>query len=298
MSSFEPSVPGPKTILKIVGAVFFGIFALSFFFGSYYTVDQGEKAVQTRFGSIVRVADPGLNFKMPWIDNVTKISTRTQTLEWKHDGKTDFRMEAYSHDQQPAQMSVKVIWHVKGDDKSIRELYAQFKDNGGIATAVIEPRSSTAVKTTFGQFTAVSVVQDRNRFNSVAFIAVQDLVNQGADGKQFPVVVDGVQIWDITFSAAYIHAVEERMKAEVEVAKVTQNLERERKEAQIKVVQAEAEAKATKLEGEAKAFSIKIQAEALRENKDIVPLELARKWNGVLPTTMVPGQAVPFINVK
>jgi len=298
MSSFEPSVPGPKTILKIVGAIFFGIFALSFFFGSYYTVDQGEKAVQTRFGSIVRVADPGLNFKMPWIDNVTKISTRTQTLEWKHDGKTDFRMEAYSHDQQPAQMSVKVIWHVKGDDKSIRELYAQFKDNAGIATAVIEPRSSTAVKTTFGQFTAVSVVQDRNRFNSVAFIAVQDLVNQGADGKQFPVVVDGVQVWDITFSAAYIHAVEERMKAEVEVAKVTQNLERERKEAQIKVVQAEAEAKATKLEGEAKAYSIKIQAEALRENKDIVPLELARKWDGKLPITMVPGQAVPFINVK
>ena len=298
MSNFEPSVPGPKTILKIVGGIFFVIFALSFVFGSYYTVDQGEKAVQTRFGSIVRVADPGLNFKMPWIDNVTKISTRTQTIEWKHDGKNDYRMEAYSHDQQPANMSVKVVWHVKGDEKSIRELYAQFKDNDGVAQAVIVPRASTAVKTSFGQFTAVSVVQDRNRFNSVAFQAVQELVAQGADGKQFPVIIDGVQVWDITFSAAYIHAVEERMKAEVEVAKVTQNLERERKEAQIKVVQAEAEAKALKLEGEAKAYAIKIQAEALRENKDIVPLELARKWDGKLPTTMVPGQTVPFIAVK
>ena len=287
-----------KLIAKIVGGIFAGLVVLSFILSGFFTVDQGEKAVQTRFGSIVRIAEPGLNFKMPWVDNVTRISTRTQTLEWSLRKDGDGRMEAYSHDQQPAQMSVKVIWHVKGDEKSVRELYAQFKDDNGVAQAIIVPRAATAVKTTFGQFTAVSVVQDRNRFNAVAVKAVQDLVDQGADGKSFPVVVDGVQIYDITFSAAYIHAVEERMKAEVEVAKVSQNLERERKEAEIKVVQAEAEAKSTKLNGEAKAYSIKVQADALKENKDLVQLKIAEKWNGVLPTQMVPGSAVPFINVK
>lgn len=288
-----------KLIAKIVGGIFAVIVVVSFILSGFFTVDQGEKAVHTRFGSIVRIADPGLNLKIPWIDSVTKISTRTQTLEWRNHGKEgDGRMEAYSHDQQPANMSVKVIWHVKGDDKSVRELYAQFKDDNGVAQAIIVPRAATAVKTTFGQFTAVSVVQDRNRFNAVAVKAVQDLVDQGADGKPFPVVVDGVQIYDISFSAAYIHAVEERMKAEVEVAKVTQNLERERKEAEIRVVQAEAGAKATKLEGEAKAYSIKVQADALKENKDLVQLKLAEKWNGILPTTMLPNSAVPFLNMK
>jgi hypothetical protein len=27
-------------------------------------------------------------------------------------------------------------------------------------------------------------------------------------------------------------------------------------------------------------------------------LVAAEKWNGVLPTTMVPGNSVPFVNVK
>lgn len=298
-SDNETRIPGPKTIIKVVGAVVFGLIALSFILGMYFTVDQGEKAVQTRFGSIVRVADPGFNFKMPWIDSITKISTRTQTLEWHNAGKEgDSRMEAYSHDQQPAQMAVKLIWHVKGDDKSVRELYAQFKDNHGVSQAIIEPRAATAVKTSFGQFTAVSVVQDRNRFNIIAAKAVQDLVDQGADGKPFPVVVDGVQIYDITFSAAYIHAVEERMKAEVEVAKVTQNLERERKEAEIKVVQAEASAKSTKLHGEAEAYAIRVRTEALKDSPRLVELTAVEKWDGKLPVQMVPGSSVPFLHLS
>jgi regulator of protease activity HflC (stomatin/prohibitin superfamily) len=290
----------PKLIAKVVGSAILVIIALSLIFSSFYSVDQGEKAVQTRFGSVVRVADPGLNFKLPWIDDVTRISVRTNWIDFAPPGtdKTDHRMEAYSHDQQPAMMSVKVAYHVKADEASIRQLYSQFRNSSGVAEAVLIPRSAQAIKTTFGQFTAVSVVQNRNKFNELAAKAVEDLVAQGADGKPVPIVIDGVQIYDISFSPAYIHAVEERMKAEVEVAKVTQNLERTRKEAEMEVVQAEASAKAVKLEGEARAYSIKVQADALRENKDLVQLKIAEKWDGKLPTTMVPGSAVPFMSVK
>jgi hypothetical protein len=39
-------------------------------------------------------------------------------------------------------------------------------------------------------------------------------------------------------------------------------------------------------------------AKALGTNPNLVTLVQAERWNGVLPTTMVPGSAVPFVSVK
>ena len=36
----------------------------------------------------------------------------------------------------------------------------------------------------------------------------------------------------------------------------------------------------------------------LGTNPNLVTLVQAERWNGVLPTTMVPGSAVPFVSVK
>src|SRR5260370_10510294 len=113
---------------------------------------------------------------------------------------------------------------------------------------------------------------------------------------------------------------EEGRLAEVGVQKLKENAEREKGQAQITVpqanakanaVRAEAQAKAdaTGLNGEAKASNIKItgeaeaaaieaRAKALGTNPNLVTLVQAERWNGVLPTTMVPGSAVPFVSVK
>ena len=45
------------------------------------------------------------------------------------------------------------------------------------------------------------------------------------------------------------------------------------------------------------AQAIKARAEALQSNPNLVALTAVEKWNGILPTTMVPGSAVPFVNV-
>jgi regulator of protease activity HflC (stomatin/prohibitin superfamily) len=88
------------------------------------------------------------------------------------------------------------------------------------------------------------------------------------------------------------------MLAEVEVQKVQQNAQREKVQAEIAVIQAKAQADAVKLQGDAEAHAINARGRALAQNPALVELVQAEKWNGVLPTTMVPGQTVPFINVK
>ena len=49
-------------------------------------------------------------------------------------------------------------------------------------------------------------------------------------------------------------------------------------------------------EDEADIFTVR--ADALRANADLVQLQAVEKWDGKLPTTMVPSSALPFINVQ
>ena len=283
---------------KLIRRVAAGLLFLVLLKGSFYTVAQGERVVITRFGSIRTVAEPGLHMKLPLIDSATSIEVRTAAMEWKmwridedKPETRDSRMESYSKDQQPAHIGVKITYRLKADTASVSEIYSQYRERMGLESNVLMPRAFEAVKVVFGQFTAMGVIQNRAHFNAQVAETYRSLV---ADA---PAVIEGVQIQDISFSKVYEQAVEARMQAEVAVAKVTQDLERERKLAAIKVVQAEAEAQSVRLSGEAMAASIRARSAALRESPKLVELTLAEKWNGVLPTTMVPGGSVPFLGL-
>ena len=47
-------------------------------FGCFYNVNEHENAVVTQFGDVVRVDEPGLHFKIPWIQKVTKVDITTR----------------------------------------------------------------------------------------------------------------------------------------------------------------------------------------------------------------------------
>jgi len=154
----------------------------------------------------------------------------------------------------------------------------------------------------FGRYTAISAIQDRTKLG----IDINQGLKEGVTG---PVMIDSVQVEDVTFSDAYEQSIEKRMMAEVEIQTKRQNLETERINAEITVTQAkaqadsalakaQAEAEAIRVRGIAEADAIKARGEALRQNAQLIALTQAEKWDGVLPTTMIPGGAVPFLNLK
>jgi len=75
-------------MLLVIFLVIFGIIALTFILGSFFTVNTAQVAVITRFGKFLRVADAGLNWKVPYIDTVTglislRVNQITLTMETK-----------------------------------------------------------------------------------------------------------------------------------------------------------------------------------------------------------------------
>jgi membrane protease subunit HflK len=59
------------------------IFLLILAFGTFFQVETEEVAVITRFGKYMRTAEPGLNVKIPIIENAIKVPVeRQQKLEF------------------------------------------------------------------------------------------------------------------------------------------------------------------------------------------------------------------------
>lgn len=76
-------------ILSLVPIVVLAIFVLSTFLGVFFTVKTAEVAVVVRFGKFLRIAQPGLNWKVPLIDRVAgKVSLRVNQITLTMETKT------------------------------------------------------------------------------------------------------------------------------------------------------------------------------------------------------------------
>lgn len=283
----------PKKVLAIILSVSLALFVVLVLWLSYYSINEGERGVVLRNGRILKVAEPGLGFKIPFMDSVENISVRNEAMLYKD-------MSAYSRDQQPAKMTVSVNFHIMPSE--VARVYAGYQTVENMKTRLIARQIPTQLENVFGQYTAISAVQDRARL----VLDMQTALRKSVEG---PVVIDSVQIENIDFSEAYEKSIEDRMKAEVAIATRHQNLETEKIQAQIAVTQAQAaadskiatakaEAESIRLHGAAEADAIKQRGEALRDNPGLVSLTTAERWDGKLPATMIPGSSVPFINAK
>lgn len=306
----------PKGISAAVVVAFVVLAFLSAIFGTWYTVDQSERAVLTTNGAYTSTSAPGLHFKLPFFQGITHISIQQNATRWNCIDHGNC-LHAYSRDQQPAELMVSVMWHALPD--RMEQIYTQYGgDLEAVMQRLIAPKTSQAVKTVFGQFTAVSAVQERARFNSAVHDAVQHDIDEGA-----PIVIDSVQVENIDYSDAYEQSVEARMLAEVEVQKRTQELAQEQIAAQIVITKAkgeadsnlvratqqaaanlalkEAEAKGIRLTRMANADGIRVENEArlqaIKSDPAIIDYIRVTQWNGALPVTMIPGGTVPMLNL-
>src|ERR1700756_1305866 len=173
--------------------------------GSWYTIDQTERGVLLRNGAVIGTAQPGLGFKLPVMDSVQKVSVKTVTYTWD-------KMNSYSYDQQPADLKISVT--LRASPEKVADLYAKFGRLDTAVNQVVNPVVNQQVKGVFGRYTAVKAIQERGALNS----AIKDAITEPL--KYDPmIVIESVQLENIEFSQTYLHSIEQRMLAEVEVQK-------------------------------------------------------------------------------
>ena len=166
----------PKLIVVII-IIFSGLVLL---FSSFYTVDKDERAVVTRFGRHIRTASPGLNLKLPWIDQAMKIPVlRVLTEEFGFvPTKPGVKSQIYRGTEQ-----IREAQMLTGDLKVIQiEWIVQYKitDPKNYLFNVRDPRNSLRVFSVI----AMSKIVGDYLFDEIITIAKSDITNKMQDVLQ------------------------------------------------------------------------------------------------------------------
>lgn len=287
-------VESPVRLLAFVVAIFAAILLLFGLLGSWFIVDQGDRGVVLRNGAFVRVAEPGLGFKWPIIESVHDLSVRSHKAVFQ-------KLTSYSRDIQLAELRIAVNYRI--DAGSVRSVYEKYGSIEAAIDRVLAPRVFDEVKVVFGRFNASTAIQERGRLG----VEIEQALRKSVENSG--ILLESAQLEEIDFSKAFEQSIEDRMKAEVQVATLLQNLEREKVQANIARTQAQgradsalavakADAEAIKLKGEAEAAAIRSRAHALQQNAALIELVKAERWNGALPTTMLPNSGTPLLQIK
>ena len=126
-------------------------------------------------------------------------------------------------------------------------------------------------------------------------------VTQDLKNKLDPI---GIKIVKLSWVSdlEYPQKVKESINAKIEAtqkALLRENEIAQSKAESIKAIEkARGEAESTMLKAKAEADAITLRGQALRSNPEVLQLEAIGKWNGILPTYMSNGSAVPFVPIK
>ncbi|NQZ20862.1 MAG: prohibitin family protein [Colwellia sp.] len=275
-----------KTIITIAVAV-------TLFFSSVYTVNEGHIGIVKRFSEAKEQVNPGLHFKVPFIDSVEEIEVRTR--------KNEERMASSTKEQMPVTIVVSVNWTV--DKTAALELYRQYGGLTQFENRILDPRFRSATKDVIPRYDAEKLIQDR----ASAIRAIE--MNFIEEMKGFPVTVDNIQIENIQLPAKYLTSIEtkqtEKNLADAEKHKLArQNLEAQRDVNTAKAradgirLVAIAEAESIRIKGLAEAEAITAKAKALGNNPLIIKLTEAQNWDGKLPATILGSSNMPILDMR
>ena len=248
-------------------------------FSSTYTISEGYIGVKYRFGKIV--ADdlqPGLNFKLPLVETVSRVDIREQIYESS--------TSAYTRDTQTVEnLQFKLNYYY---DQSRLSNIIRNIGIGNVESKLVIPQLMSIVKNEIGQFRAEELIQNR----TVVQENIEDKIGESL--QQNGIIVTAFALENVDFEDGFEEAVRAKVVAEQDALKM-QNKTKETEElARQTVIQAEAEAESQKIEAEAQAYNIQVIQEQLNASPQYLEYQKIQKWNGQFPQVMGDG-VNPFV---
>jgi len=250
--------------LSIAIFSFFFIVAVS----AVFVIYEGQRGIVFEFNKIKRDAEtgdmiiyePGLNFKIPFIQNVKKLDARIQTLDEAADRfvtaeKKDLIVDSF------------VKWRIV----DFETYYLRTSGSLDNARALLKQKVNNGLRTEFGNRTIKEIVSgDRDAIMSKALESAQ------SSREDLGIEVVDVRIKAINLPTEISNSIYERMRAErTAVAKEHRSQGQEQAEiiratidAKVTVMVAEAQKSAFTTRGEGDALAAKVYADAYTKNAE------------------------------
>lgn len=236
----------------------------------FIMVQQGNMGIVLTWGKQSRTLPPGFHWLVPFADSVETMDVTEQILSVTE--------SAYSKDSQIIAVEVTVNYQL--DQAKVDQLYNNVRHE--YEARLVVPPVKNVIKEVISGYTAQGVVEGRASVTSKIreSLSVAIPIESG-------ILVRNVNVTNIDFDDEYEAVVKRKQVAEQEAlaqVNITKQTEEAKKQ---EINRAEALAEKTRLESAALASQqgekliAKIYAEAA--------LEMAKKWNGTVPSTYIGG---------
>ena len=258
-----------KTIIAIV-IVLLLVIGLS---GSLYTVREDQYACTFRFSEIVNTTEePGLHFKMPFVDSVKYFSKATQFYDIPPS-------EVLTSDKQNMTVDCYILWEISDPQQFYRALGTTAK-----AEERLNAITYNALKNAMGRLAQADIINmnDGAERNEIYESITTTVDNQAAT---YGIHVEDVKIKQFDLPDSNLNAVYSRMISErnqmAEKYTADGNYDasiiRNEVDKQVNIIVSNAEAEAAKLEAEGEAEYMRMLAEAYNtaDKKDFYEFILA-----------------------
>jgi len=248
--------------LNVIGGVILiiAIAALIVIYGSVFEVYQTQQALVVRLGRVVRVVnEPGLNFKLPFVDNVIAIDKRILDLEAP-------AQEVIASDQKRLVVDAFARYRIHDALRFYQTLGSKVAADSQLAILL-----NSSLRRVLGEATFIEVVRDQR---ADLMSRIRDLINHEAEGYGIQVVDARIRRADLpeqNSQAVYQRMQTERQREAAEYRAQGQQRAQEirsRADREVTVLVAEATAKAEKVRGEGDATRNQIFAEAFNQDPD------------------------------
>ena len=223
-------------------------------FGTFRIVPAGSRGVLLNFGEAVEIRNEGLNFKIPIVQSIVKMSVQTQ--------KYEALATAASKDLQDVRTNVALNYHLSPDSvlSTYRDLSIDYSDR------VINPAVQEVVKAVTAGFTAEELITKRPFVKDKIDMTLAERLNK------YGIVVETVSITEFAFSEEFNRAIEAKVTAQQQALKAENDLTRIRVEAEQQIASAQAEAEGYRLINE-----------QLKSSPAALQAKWIEKWDGNLP---------------
>ena len=298
-------------VLIIVGIV--GFFVLVAVMSSYTPIEYGRVGMVTRFGGITnRIMQPGLNWKLPFVEQVVIYRTQELVYETMAANETpgpetyaDFPTDTTTADGQ--QIEVKYSVRFRIDPTRITQIANQIGDESQVVEKVVKFHSRILARNIPKEYEALdlytgSILQVQEQF--------EEQLRPFLEAKG--VILEAFGLRKISFREEYVQAIEqkqieaenvttERNRAEQAKWKAQAAIEESKGQAQSTIENAKGNAERIKLLAAAEAESIALKGEVLQEYPEVIQLEFVgslSKPDGNVTWGLIPQESVlPFLNV-
>ncbi|MBI2069173.1 MAG: prohibitin family protein [Elusimicrobia bacterium] len=216
----------------------------------------------------------GLNFVMPFVQQVTLMDVRVQ--------KDTYDATAQSKDLQTVHS--KVTLNYRPDPGQTPIIYRDF--GLGYADKVISPAVQEAIKQATARFTAEELVTRRDDVKRM----IRDVVDHQV--RFAHIKTEEIYITDFEFSRSFAESIEQKQVAEQQALKAKRDLDRIKVEAEQKIATARAEAESLKMQRDA------ITSQLIQLRQVEVQKLAIEKWNGQMPQVMMSDKgATPLLDL-